>query len=403
MRVRQIRLRHATGMALMMITMPISSQASRPSPEARELNDARRAAEQARQRANALEKQAKAAIIDADRSRAQRVAAAAAVQASEAEIAAVKARMHHLDRQRAVQRQRLAQQQGPIIRLTGALQTMARRPGALVLLQPGSLQDLIRVRMLLASTTPQIRTRTASLRAEIGRSEALVREAERAVLAVQAGRRELARRQGALARLEMAQRQASQRFIDSAMLEEDRAIAMGEKARDITDLIGRLGDQAILRTRLAALPGPVLRPPVPGEAPTPANAPIISITAEAPPAYRLPVVGKLISGMGEVSDAGVRAKGLTLAPAAGALTVSPADGRVAYAGPFRSYAGIVIIDHDHGWTSLITGLGALTVRPGEAVSQGSPIGRAETRQPRITIELRHAGQPIEIIPLLRAE
>ena len=49
----------------------------------------------------------------------------------------------------------------------------------------------------------------------------------------------------------------------------DRAIALGEQARDIVDLMDRLGDQATTRESLESLPGPLPRPPRPGEVRSP--------------------------------------------------------------------------------------------------------------------------------------
>ncbi|WP_037505558.1 peptidoglycan DD-metalloendopeptidase family protein, partial [Rhizorhabdus wittichii] len=65
-----------------------------------------------------------------------------------------------------------------------------------------------------------------------------------------------------------------------------------------------------------------------------------------------------------------------------------------------SYAGIVIIDHDNGWSTLITGLGRVGAKVGAAVIQGSPLGVAGGGNPRVTVELRHEGRPIDILPLL---
>ena len=50
-------------------------------------------------------------------------------------ISAAETRVRLIDRLRAAQRARLAERQGPIIRLTAALQTMARRPTALALVE----------------------------------------------------------------------------------------------------------------------------------------------------------------------------------------------------------------------------------------------------------------------------
>jgi septal ring factor EnvC (AmiA/AmiB activator) len=384
--------------------LPAAERARDPSvvEQRQALSAARRTAAQAERRSAQLEAQARAMTEAASRSRAEQVAAAAAIQSAEARIAAAESQVALIDRLRAGQRARLAEQQGPIIKLTAALQTMAQRPSALALVQPGSVTDMIHVRALLGSTLPIIRERTASLRAEVTRGNELRRRADLAVAELHHDREQLEIRRKALAHLEADQRRRSQQYVDSAMIEQDRVIAISEKARDITQLIADLGDQADIRARLASLPGPILRPAVPGTATMPAPPPLDAAGSGALPSYRLPVIGKLVSGMGEISDAGVRAKGITLTTARGAQVVAPAKGRIAFAGPFRSYAAIVIIDHDGGWTTLITGMRALAVKPGETIWQGSPIGTADGAQPRITVELRHAGEPVDILPIASA-
>ncbi len=392
--------------ALLIILSPTPAAALARDPvvaeQQRALASAQRDARLAERRAAGLERQAKAMRRAADRARAEQAAAAAAIQASEARIAEAQAQVGIVDRLRVRQRARLAERQGPIARLTAALQTMARRPAALALVQPGSVDDMIHVRALLGSALPEIRARTAGLRAEVARGDALRRQAAFAVDRLRQGRRQLERDRQALAVLEAEQRRRSQGLVDDAMSQQDRMIAMGEKARDIAGLIDDLGSQADTRTRLASLAGPRLRPAIPGRAPPPPPAEMVRLAelANAPPPYRLPVLGKLVAGMGEISESGVRARGLTLATARRAQVVAPARGRIAFAGAFRSYDGIVIIEHDNGWSTLVTGLDRLAVKVGEDVIQGSPIGNAAGADPRITIELRHKNQPVNILPLV---
>jgi septal ring factor EnvC (AmiA/AmiB activator) len=112
------------------------------------------------------------------------------------------------------------------------------------------------------------------------------------------------------------------------------------------------------------------------------------------------VTGQVVTGLGEVSKAGVRAKGLTLRTQAQAQVSAPHAGRIAFAGPFKGYGKIVIIDHGDGWTSLITDMSTLSVRIGETVIQGSPIGRTGGGAPKVTIELRRGSQPVDITPMI---
>jgi septal ring factor EnvC (AmiA/AmiB activator) len=275
---------------------------------------------------------------------------------------------------------------------------MARRPLALALIQPGSVTDAVHMRAVLSSILPIIRERTAGLRAELAQSRKLRATAQQAADALSDSRVELAARQRDLRALETQKRVAARDLRSGSALEQDRALALGERARDIVDLMDRLEEAGDLREQLAALPGPMLRPARPDAVAAP-PAPI-SRRAAGPPPYRLPVVGQLVTGMGEISDGGVRTRGLTVATQAGAQVVAPTAGRIAFAGPYRGYGQIVIIDHGQGWTTLITGLHRLSAIVGDTARQGDPIGVAGPGRPSITIELRRNGRPIDIVPLV---
>jgi septal ring factor EnvC (AmiA/AmiB activator) len=356
--------------------------------EAQSLVQAKQEAEQARRRSELLERQAQQATGEAARARAEAAALAGRIGAAEAEITAAETRIRLIEQLRREQRARLAEKQAPLIRLTGALQTMARRPAALALVQPGSVNEIVHVRSLLASSLPVIRRRTAAVRAEIAEGNRLRKDAETAYAALTAGREDLRRRRAALARFEQSQRQKSETLMASAVTESDRALAFGEEARDLAAFAGTRAFQEQLRRRLAALPGPMVRPGT-QSGPAPRG-----------PVYILPVAGRLITGMGEISDAGVHARGLTMATAPGAEVRAPSGGRVAYAGAFRGYGEVVIVDHGGGWTSTLTNLASLAVRVGERVRPRQTLGRAPAREPRVGIELRRNGRPFPIAPLV---
>ncbi len=361
------------------------------------LADARRQSREAAARADNLESAANAAEDDANRTQARAASAAARIQVAEADIAAAEANIAIIDDQRRQQRARLAERQGPSVRLVAALQMLGFRPAALALVQPGSLDDLVHTRAVLATVQPIINARSAGLRADVARGNALRLEADRAVAALAQGQQALVAQRNALTALAADRRRAADSLAGSAMVEQDRAMAMGEEARDLNDLMGRFSETASVRARLESLSGPVLRPTRPGDS---RPAPVESADSGGQAPYRLPVVGSIVQGLGEISDAGVRSRGLTIATRSGAQVVAPTGGRVAFAGNYRGYGRIVIIDHGRGWTTLITGLAALDARVGDPVERGSPLGRAGPVRPTVTVELRRQGVPVDITRLI---
>ena len=369
-------------------TAGVAVAQNRPADDHAALRLAQQEANQALARSQRLEQEAAKATTDAARARAEAEALAARIEAGEADITAAEQRVRIAEALAAGRRARLAERQKPVVRLTAALQTMARRPPALALVQPGSLDDVVRVRSVLASTLPRIRAQTASLRAEVAEGNRFRQGAANAHRALLAAREELQRRRIALARFETQQRQRSQSLAQSALVESDRALALGEEARELARRAGTREAQERLGARLADLPGPVPRPNSGG---TPARGRA---------AYMLPVEGRLVTGVGELSDGGVHARGLTIAAAPDAEVVAPADGRIVHAGRFRSYGEVVIIDHGGGLQSVVTDLASLAVTVGQRVRRGDRIGRAGTEEPRVSIELRRAGRPVAIAPLL---
>jgi len=269
---------------------------------------------------------------------------------------------------------------------------MARRPPALAIAQPGSVADIAHVRLLLADTLPVIQARTAGLRADLDKQTQLRSDAERAIAALGASRKLLAQRQQQLANLEQTAIRKSQRLADQAADEQQRALGLGEEARDAADRMQSAEDAGDIRAHLERLSGPELRP---------------AGTDDAMPArgesgrYRLPVTGDVMTGYGEVSPAGVRSRGLTIAPSTGKDVTAPAAGTIVFAKPFRSYGQVVIIDHGGGWTTTLTGLTEVDVKIGAHVAQGDRIGRGG-RPDGITAELRRGARPIDIMAMVQA-
>ncbi len=322
-----------------------------------------------------LERAAGQARGEAARLHAEQAAAAEAIAAAEARISAADAERRIIAAQIAIRRQRLERQQQPIAALLAGLAMMARRPPLLALTSDSSMEEFVRVRLLLDSSLPVIRRRTAALSAELAEGEKLESAALASRQSLARSRDELATRRREFAQLEARALRSAALTGSAALGAGDVALAVGEDIERLAEETRRNRSAAQIAAEVAAL-GPA--PPRPRGAETPPRPPLD---------YRLPADARVLQGLGEVNSSGVRSRGLTLATWRGAEVLVPASGVVRFAGPFRDYDGIAIIDHGRGWMSLIVNVRS-TLEPGAKVAAGDRLGRALGP---LGVELSHNG------------
>ncbi|RST29935.1 metalloendopeptidase [Sphingomonas ginkgonis] len=363
--------------SLLVLAPALAAAASAPVAGADPVAGALREAAEAAAEARRLEAEADRAGDEAARLRGEQQAAAAEIAAAEARISAADLRARTLSAAIEARTRALAEQQRPASALLAGLAQMSRRPPLLALADRGSVDDYVRVRALLGTTLPVIRARTAGLRAELDAVRRLRRGADAARAELAAGQQALRAQQQRLAGLERQATARSARLGAAALGAGDVALASGEEAGL---LAGSAAAQRSAWALAAALAPLAEAPPRPGR-PDPAIPP--------PLAYSLPLAAPLTAGLGEVSPNGVRSRGLAFRNGRGVALSVPADGRIAFAGPFRRYAGVVIIDHGGGWMTMLTNA-ATPLAVGTAVSRGEPLGRSLGA---VGLELTHRGEP----------
>ena len=336
-------------------------------------------AEQAAKRLNMLEGQAKKAGDEAERLRAEQLAAAAAIEAAEARISASGAELRLARTRVALAEQRLAKRRAPLAALLAGLATIGRQPPLLALADQGSVDEMVRVRALLDSTMPVIERRSAALTAELAERRKLASAADSARAGLARDREQLAVRQQQFAKLEAKASARAARLSGEAFGAGDRVLASGEALEAAGSDAARRRAGRATASALAALNFAPPRPMRGDSALPPVDF-----------AYTLPVSAPLLDGLGSVDRAGIVSRGLSFATGRGAEVVVPADGTIAFAAPFREKDGVVIINHGSGWTSLL--LGVASDRPrGTRVKRGEPLGRALGP---VGVELRRGGVPV---------
>ena len=125
---------------------------------------------------------------------------------------------------------------------------------------------------------------------------------------------------------------------------------------------------------------------------------------------RLPVNGVPIYAFGASDGVGGTQKGLSIVTHAGAQITAPCDGWVVYAGPFRSYGQLLILNAGGGYHVLLAGMERISVDLGQFVLTGEPVaamgGQAQlsaavatgSKKPVLYVEFRKDGTPIDPSP-----
>ena len=124
----------------------------------------------------------------------------------------------------------------------------------------------------------------------------------------------------------------------------------------------------------------------------------------------LPVSGRFKLRFGGKDDNGGVMLGDMVATQSGAIVTAPADGNVLYAGRFRSYGQLLILDAGGGYHVVLAGMSRISVALGQSVLSGEPVGamgearvadtsaKNVTNAPELYVEFRKDGKPVDPAP-----
>ncbi|WP_024864167.1 peptidoglycan DD-metalloendopeptidase family protein [Bartonella doshiae] len=127
-----------------------------------------------------------------------------------------------------------------------------------------------------------------------------------------------------------------------------------------------------------------------------------------------PVVGKKIKNVDKSSQ--IARFGEIVETESEAVVIAPADAFVAFAGSFRSYGQLIILNVGKGYHIILTGMLKINVTQGQFVLSGEPLGMMGTQfiansvasdigkvAPMLYIEFRKQGKPVNPTPWWRTE
>ena len=344
----------------------------------------------------------------------QIIETAARVTEVEERAAQTQERLDVLDDKEQALRTSLQQRRGLIAEVLAALQRIGRQtPPALMIRAEDALQS-VRSAMMLGAVLPEMRHQAEVLATDLAE---LVRL-----------RKQIADERDQLARdllVLVDDRQRLSLFVDERqkrLVEAERALGeerqhaaeLAVQAENLNQLIVKLEqglDSAARSARAAARAnddkkGSSARPDFAALKDPGRLSPAISF-ASAKGMLPLPVNGARIREFGAPDGLGGTEKGVSIAARPGGQITAPCDGWVVYAGPFRNYGQLLILNAGGGYHVLLAGMEQISVDLGQFVVTGEPVavmgGGAQstaakaggTSQPVLYVEFRKDGIPVD--------
>jgi septal ring factor EnvC (AmiA/AmiB activator) len=332
----------------------------------------------------------------------QLIDTAARIRAVETQIASAQERLKPLDSREQALRQSLEDRRGVMAEVLAALQRIGRRPPpALMVTAQDALQSL-RSAMMLGAVLPEMRHEADLLIADLAELTRIRTQiaAERDALTRDLLSQSLERQRLAL----LTDRRQKQQAESELALEQERqhAAQLARQADSLKDLIAKL--EPGLGSKDKAAEG---RPDFAALSDPGRLAPAVAF-ASAKGRLPLPVNGVRIKEFGAPDGVGGTEKGLTVAARVGAQITAPCDGWVVYAGPFRNYGQLLILNAGSGYHVLLAGMDRISVDLGQFVVTGEPVAvmgggggqvpaalAAGSAQPVLYVEFRKDGTPVD--------
>jgi septal ring factor EnvC (AmiA/AmiB activator) len=344
------------------------------------------------------------------------------------DIEDIGAKLEGLKGQEATIRASLLERRDVLAEVLGALQRMGLNPPPAILVKPEDALSSVRSAILLGAVVPELRTQTdilasdlkeltrvtASIEAERGRLAAMVgeqaAEKQRLTMLLEAKRKLQADTEQALAEenqkaKDLVAKAASLKELIASLEKDAEARRAAEEAaraaaRDAATHATTEAEAQTAKAELAALP-------VPEANQLAAATPFSALRGQ----MSLPVIGKIKRRFGTSDGNGSTMLGDMVATQSGSIVTAPADAKVLYAGPFRSYGQLLILDAGDGYHVVLAGMTGLNVASGQSVLAGEPVGAMgearvasasasvdENSTPELYVEFRKDGKPVDPAP-----
>ncbi len=337
-----------------------------------ELETVNRELGQSAVRQDGLKSEVAALDAEAQQLSEKMIAIAARIQEAEGLITAAEERLAKLGEEESTLTRQLAERRQSLSDLLAGLQQLERNPPPPVVTDPADAVAAVRGAMLFTAVVPEIKTRAALLAQSLGRLQGLRSSISREQSALKTENEHLEAERQEIAALHERKLQLLRTTGGELVREAELAAGLSKKAQSLRELIAAIELERRKREAEAEASAKAAEARAEAEKAELERPKLAFVAARG--SLEFPAQGQKLRVFGEADGLGGSAKGLFIATRQEAQVTAPAPGRVEFAGPFRSYGQLLILDVGEGYLVLLAGLGTISAQSGQFVRAGEPVG-----------------------------
>ena len=363
-----------------------------------------------------LQAQATQISLELTRISKDMIASAKQIQNSEEKISRMESELETLRADLKKAEENFVVEDDNLIKTLSALQNLALKPTEALFVQPLTPGEIVRSGMLLREAGPYLQENAARIREDLEKIEAQKNLVEKQVARIIRQKKILEKEHEQMKALVQRKSKIRNAVEIKSVKAKKKVEQLASQANDLRDLLNKLEKQRQEklrrqeeeRRRLAELKAAEARRAAEEtkKLEEKQRADLIKFKPEvinevgenfvkAKGHLLRPARGPVVTAYGEQMSKGVTSKGIIIKTRSQAQVISPYDGTVIFAGPFRGYGNLIIIEHGQGYLSLLAGLEEVDCELGQMLLAGEPVGQMpESGDTRLYVELRKDNHPI---------
>ena len=286
-----------------------------------------------------------------------------------------------------------------LIETLSALQNLALRPSAAVLVQPLSPVEVMRSSILLRGSVHSLEGRAEIIRQGIEDINAQRTEIAARIDELASKNETLNRQQLELQKLSRQKNDLYGKLSTQSQEAKEKATQLASQANNIRDLLEKLEEENELQRKQRAEKERLAKQQAADEIRQKNSYTYAQKSvnfARAKGKLTRPARGAVVTAFHAELSKGVVSNGIDIKTVSNAQVIAPYDGTVMFAGPFKNFDNLIIIDHGDGYTSLLSGLAHTDTEVGQTLLAGEPIGTMPSgNNVKLHMEIRKNNHPVD--------